>query len=56
MSDNTVKVISIICLSVILAVTAILMPDESQIWGAVLGLLSLVLGGGAVVKSMLRIP
>ena len=54
--NDKVKMTSIICLSIILAVTAILMPDESQIWGAVLGLLSLVLGGGAVVKSMLRIP
>lgn len=56
MKDNTVKVVSIICLSVILAITAIYMPDESQIWGSVLGLLSLVLGGGAAIKSMLRIP
>ena len=54
--DNKVKITAIICLSVILAITAIFMPDESQIWGSVLGLLSLVLGGGAVIKSMLRIP
>ena len=54
--DNKVKITVIICLSVILAITAIFMPDESQIWGSVLGLLSLVLGGGTVIKSMLRIP
>ena len=55
-SNSIVKVVAIICLSVILAITAIFMPEESQIWGSVLGLLSLVLGGGAALKSLFRIP
>jgi len=56
MNDNAVKITSIVCLSVILAITAIYMPDESQIWGSVLGLLSLVMGGGSALKSLFRIP
>jgi hypothetical protein len=56
MNFNPEKITAIVCLSVILAITAIFMPDESQIWGSVLGLLSLVLGGGSALKSFLRIP
>jgi hypothetical protein len=56
MNEYAVKITSIICLSVILAITAIFMPEQSQIWGSVLGLLSLVMGGGAALKSLFRIP
>ena len=56
MNDNAVKITSIVCLSVILVITAIYMPDKSQIWGSVLGLLSLVMGGGSALKSLFRIP
>jgi hypothetical protein len=55
MSDATiVKIIEIVVLSIILTITAIFMHDEPQIWGSILGLLSLVIGGGTVIKNALR--
>ena len=55
MSDDAkVKITAIICLGVILAIVIIFARDEPQIWGSVLALLSLVIGGGSVIKKALR--
>lgn len=52
--EAIVKIVSIITLGVIFAITAIFMPNNPQIWGSVLGLLSLVLGGGSAIKGVTK--
>lgn len=59
MTEGTRKV-AIICLGLLIAFTLYFLPDSPQIWGTLMGLMSLVLGGGAVIKNtvkhILRIP
>ena len=55
MSDDAkVKITAIICLGVILAIVIIFARDEPQIWGSVLALLSLVIGGGTAGKNAIK--
>ena len=55
---DAVKVMALGCLTVCLCVTLALGYDDPEIWGSILGLMSLVLGGGSAknaVKHVLRI-
>jgi len=57
MSDG-VKITALCCLTLCLILTLAMGYDAPEIWGSILGLMSLVLGGGSAknaVKHVLRI-
>jgi len=52
--ETGVKIIERVCIAIIFVITVIYLTDYPQIWGPVLGLLSLIFGGGSVIKSTVK--
>ena len=52
--DIALKMMALGCLAVMFCVALVLGYDDPQIWGTILGLFSLVVGGGAAIKNALK--
>jgi len=52
--ETGVKIIERVCIAIIFVLTVIYLTDYPQIWGPVLGLLSLIYGGGSIIKGAVK--
>jgi len=52
--DIALKITGLCCLTVMFCVALLLNHDDPQIWGTILGLFSLLVGGGQVILNALK--
>jgi len=54
MNIDAIKIVGLCCLTVMFCVSLILDYSDPEIWGTILGLFSLLIGGGTVIKNAFR--
>jgi len=52
--DIGLKITGMCCLAIMFCVSLALGYDDPEIWGSILGLVSLVLGGGSEIKKAIK--
>ena len=52
--NDPVKITGLCCLTVCFCVALVLGYDTPQVWGSILGLMSLIVGGGGAAKNAVK--